>query len=152
LSEFKTKTEVDLDPQWVEDLLVTAFDGQYGGANYWLNGMAEEGDLIRVHIRTDEEDHWHRVELHLTSTADTRPEVAQPHVHAGCPLDCHAGVVVADKAALEYAWARIVDERPIRSDLVDQLTRSMHTGDLDVDAEAADCLVQIALFGEVVYA
>jgi len=47
-------------------------------------------------------------------------------------------------------WSLDTD-RPIRSDLVDQFARSMASGDLDIDADAADCLMQYALFGQVIY-
>jgi hypothetical protein len=145
MSTFKTKTEVDLDPQWVEDLLVTAFDGQYGGCNYWLNEEEAAGSVHGIKVLTNG-GRWYAVRLTIDRDFET-PGHAGPQG----PADRGRDWVLIDKEALEKAWAIIVDTRPIRSDLVDQFTRSMYENDLDVDAEAADCLVQIALFGEVIY-
>jgi hypothetical protein len=155
-STFVTQTRVELDEQWVEDLLVTAFDKQHGGCNYWLSELAHTAGpehLLSVHINgTDEK--WTGVTLYFEHV-DQQPLTAfnggRSFVHLG-ELD---GVVVRTVsvlgAHLEAAWAELVDTRPIRSDLVEQLLRSQQSGDLDVDADAADCLVQYALFGQVVY-
>lgn len=152
MSTFTTITRVDLDAEWVEGLLVTAFDRSYGGCNYWIH--AEEAvEQVRVLTdaggdtqREDAPGLWSAVEIDFAFGTDLFDK-------GGFALQGPARPLTArlDKHSLEYAWQRIVNEQPIRSDLVAQFIRSQATGDLDVDADAADCLVQLALFGEVVY-
>lgn len=168
---FRTTTEVDLEPGWVSDLLITAFDGQYGGCNYWLREqMQQDGAerLVGLTINTQpvvgiplrRSDVWDSVTLWfpeiegepLTLFNATERSIGQHMmVHLGEFNDAFHRSVTVQKAHLDAAWAHIVNKRPIRQDLVEQFTRSMVYNDLDVDADAADCLVQIALFGEVVY-
>lgn len=138
MSTFTTSTQVDLSAEWVSDLLITAFDSQYGGSWYWVN---EDDDVTSV--RALGGDEWAAVEMDLADTDVSSWLIKVLRSEGRC--------AVLDKTALDRAWALIVNERPIRSDLVEQFTRSMHDGDLDVDADAADCLVQIALFGQVIY-
>lgn len=156
MSTFTTRTQVDLDPEWVSDLLITAFDGQYGGCNYWIN---EDDDIESVQILSAD-DQWRGVTFWLTAPPGLVPQRDSKLKIDGWHLQAHLGdrgdgrlrwQVTLLKEHLDKAWATIVDERPIRSDLVEQFTRSQYEGDLDVDAGAADCLVQIALFGTVVY-
>lgn len=161
MSTFATQTRVDLDEQWVEDLLVTAFDKQYGGCNYWLNELAYRDALPRllaVHVngRVEEDrETWDSVTLHFERDGEkplTDFNGGRVMVHLGDPGDgTVTRTVTVQGIHLAEAWAEIVDTRPIRADLVEQLLRSQRTGDLDVDADAADCLVQYALFGQVVY-
>lgn len=135
MSTFTTSTQVSLSADWVEDLIVTAFDAQYGGSWYWVN---EDDDIVTVHV-TDG-----HVDFQLSG-----PDLYAWSFRLQGPA--HPLTARLDAAALGDAWAVIVDQAPIRSDLVEQFTESMRFGDLDVDADAADCLVQIALFGKVVY-
>ena len=162
MSTFTTITRVDLDAEWVEGLLVTAFDRSYGGCNYWLNELAHEEPgspqrLLSIHINGQVEtdrDKWTGVTLWFEYTPEplTIFNGGRCFVHLGDPGDgTVARVVSLTGEHLEQAWAQIVDGRPIRADLVEQFTRSAASNDLDVDADAADCLVQYALFGQVVY-
>lgn len=163
---FKTHTEVDLSPEWVDSILITAFDGQYGGSNYWVIEYIQEDDLLSwtpivttqhtapclsAPLPITDEDRsdcrcklWTAVEWtfrHDFDFSDFRREILGPTMHQ----------VRLDKKGLDYAWARIVNERLIREDLLQQLLRSQHELDIDVDADAADCLAQIALFDQLVY-
>lgn len=147
MTTFTTRTVADLDEEWVEDLLITAFDSQYGGCNYWIHA---ENTIRQVRVVTSEngpDGRWQAVEIDF-STTDSGLFEAGGFAMQGPSRPLTARL---DKHALEYAWQRLVTERPIRSDLVDQLVRSQTELDLDVDAEAADCLMQIALFSQVVF-
>jgi hypothetical protein len=69
---------------------------------------------------------------------------------------------VVDKAVIERGVSKIISgEVPIRSDLAAQV-RTLLSGEtwtrdgvelseFDIDADAADCIVQVGLFGELVY-
>lgn len=154
MSNFSTTTEVDLDAEWVSDLLITAFDGQYGGSWYWVN---EDDDIESVKVLTNG-DEWRGVTFWFAK--HVRFGVTVPRVDNTWIPEPHLGDrgdgktrwhLTLEKQHLDKAWATIVNDRPIGRDFVEQFTRSMHENDLDVDAIGADCLVQIALFGEVVY-
>lgn len=152
MSTFTARTIANLDDQWIEDLLVTAFDGQYGGCNYWIHS---EDTVRQVRVltaagdsqRDDAKGRWEAVEIDF-STTDSDLFAKGGFAMQGPTRPLTARL---DKHSLEYAWQRIVNEQPIRSDLVDQFVSSMREGDLDVDADAADCLIQYALFSQVVF-
>lgn len=159
MSTFTTVTKASLTPEWVSGLLITAFDAQYGGCNYWLNDLtAEEGPehLVGVDIvaNADDPSEWASVTLQFERVNKplTIFNGGRAFVHLGDPGDGSiVRTVTLEGKHLEQAWAEIVDTRPIRSDLVQQFLTSQAEGDLDVDADAADCLVQFALFGRVIY-
>jgi hypothetical protein len=120
----------------VDCLLVTGFDRTYGGCWYWVNA---EAGIKKVTFAWDPED--------SDRLSGVIFEVNKAFEAATGPI------VTVDKGKLERAWAVMVDQRPIRSDLVDQFVHAMQSPDElpDIDADAADCLIQYALFGEVVF-
>lgn len=132
-----TRTRVDLSPDWIDDLITTAFDRDYGGSWYWIYDTTE----ISYTDITDQ-----AATLHLETRDDLpwRTEILHTQGHG-------RWTATLDKDALDYAWARIVNQSLLRDDLTGQFLASMASGDLDIDAHAADCLVQIALFDQVVF-
>ena len=143
-----------LDERWVDHILVTAFDGNYGGCWYWIN---EDEDVKRVRIAHGQPDPvleghhlWSSVELDLT---------IDPHEHGEWReeiLERSRGVVaVLDWRGLSYACAKVLnDAHLVRTVTGRQFAIAAETpGELpDLDAEACDVLVQLALFGQVIYA
>ena len=68
------------------------------------------------------------------------------------------------RSRLEFTWHRLdkdvivkgierimSGEVGIRSDLHAQISESIRADDCDIDADAADCIVQAGIFGELVY-
>lgn len=70
----------------------------------------------------------------------------------GEPSDDYGPVIAKTitKPMLEEAWGKMLTERPVCKDIIDMLTPD-EDGDADVDAWAADALVQFALWGKVVF-
>lgn len=134
----EVQIKIDLDMVWVDAILVTAFDSMYGGCNYWINegDIDELGDVtdIIIHDDTNAKDgktYWWGVTL---EGEDNR------RVHVG-------------KGNLDFAVNKILREFPAQSDTKQQLLMAISTPDAapDLDATAADVIVQMALFDEVLY-
>lgn len=146
MSTFRQAVVADLDEHDVDSILVTAFDGQYGGCWYWVN---EEDDVVSVDRMFGLPDPvlegsrlWTGVRLRLAvqTVESWRDEVRRTDGRS----------VVVDKAALDWAWGQVLS-RYGHTETARQLNASMLSGDLDVDAEGADVLVQVALFGDIIY-
>jgi len=131
----KSTMQATLSPEDVGNILVTAFDGGYGGANYWVDNLDDEGTSLQVSITEDEAGNWSAVGL--------------------APIGPDAGLyesVSLNAESISKAFNAILDGSfPIRSDLREQCVRSAAEGDLDIDADVADCIAQFVVFGELVY-
>lgn len=133
-----------LDKQFIGDVLVTAFDGTYGGCWYWakpagrfwLTSEQRDDDLTRsdwtaAHIRTEE------------PTGVTFLDAKQ-----------EKGWFTVDKVCIGVGIQKILDKDPhcqIRDDLREQVYRAVLDGEADIDADATDCIVQIGLFGRLIF-
>lgn len=157
MSAFKQTVEADLDRRAVSDILVTAFDRTYGGCNYWLNEFAAESEgsperLLRVVVHEDGEREWSAVILHFARSAEplTVFNRGRSLVHLGALGEQVTRTVAVAKEQLDWAWSEVMC-RYGHTETARQLRQAMVTGDLDIDAEGADVLVQVALFGDIVY-
>lgn len=146
MTTFKQTVEVDLDAEWVDSILVTGFDTAYGGCLYWLR---DEGWTYRI---IDGEEvpvgkriggatrYWGQVEVIFGDNKPAPWEGLLPAADSG----------VIGKADLERAWSHVLEKFP-HTATASQLRHSMIETDLDIDAEGADVLCQIALLGDIVY-
>lgn len=131
----QTTMKATLSTDDVENILITAWDGGYGGANYWTDNLDDDGTLFIVRPTKNTDDQW--VGMTLTPTGTDR--------------DSYQTVYIG-KDEVEKAFNAILDGSfPIRSDLREQCVRSAAEGDLDIDADVADCIAQFIVFGELVY-
>lgn len=115
--------------EFLSDILITATEG---GINYWsqlLSRKWEQPDrniLLAVRVQPIDDD-W------------------QPEGEA----------VLVDQAKLEGALALILDTRrefSVRGDIYQAIALGNRNNDAgEIDAEAADVIVQAACFGEIVY-
>lgn len=145
--------------EWVDQILVTAFDGQYGGCWYWVN---EEDWIKHVRIltgeadtqRDDAEGPWTSVIFRVdpVAAADAGlPGLPVPNVQVD-DASLAAGV---DRVLKEFAHTETA--RQIRSARAYEDEQRLENGGRlhdtgpDLDAEAADVIVQVALFGTIVY-
>lgn len=124
----KIDVNLEVSEEHLSDVLITAFDGSVGGSWYW----AAPGDPDW--LTTDDEGRW-------------------------------TGVLVVDREDPDddewvVNWATVVSgmerivsgEVGIRRDLRQQVVNSVTDPEnFDIDADAADCIVQAGLFNELVY-
>lgn len=146
------RSQVTLDPTWVDAILLTAFDGQYGSVYYWIredfpdttrvyeyDAKGPDGGLVRSVTFTN---------IELDQIGDFRPEVIDPR----------ARTARLDLESIQWACNLVLgDDHYRRIETGKQLHRAVEYAMSypeeapDLDAEAADVLVQLALFGEIVY-
>lgn len=163
------RSQVTLDNVWVDAILLTGFDGQYGACWYWL--LNEVGPVPKRHYTyiadpnpqvtySDGEPAELLVAIKfsgwiLEEWPTVRPEVIKEPDEGDRWKD---STLVVDLDALQYACNKVLgDEHLQRTDTGQQLLKAVqyavHYPDEapDLDAEAADVLIQIALFGEIVF-
>ena len=158
MTTWKTKSVVELDPAWVDAILVTAFDGDYGACWYWVNEDEEITKLGFLPSKVDDPVLEGRKYLDGVTFWLLRgvPVVSHqrrfaPNVHLGDPGNGkptpHVSITGRNLSA---ACGKALDVHG-HTETARQLRRSLTENDCDLDAEAADFIVQLALFGEVVY-
>jgi hypothetical protein len=143
---FKLKLEVDINKQCIYDVLTTAIEG---GSGYWLNN----DDFKNITVRRDENHNVTAIFFEGTGqipiTYKTRgpcfaqrPQDDSQFLYCIFPLD----IVEAAQKILhaskpdEYGYGPYCAAK--------ELAKGEHA---DIDADAADCLLQVAAFGEIVY-
>lgn len=123
--------KIELSDEFVSNVLITAFDGNYGGCWYWAKPANDDWLTTK---RENSDTKWIKVEIIDKEDEDDLPE---PVRH----------VVTADQIALGLTnmiemggeWAR------------DAFGWISDQEDADIDAEGADCIVQFGLFSTIVY-
>ena len=139
-TQYSIEAKVVIKKELMESILVTAFDGTYGGCWYWAQwggmGLVKNGDdWEKVHIIFDYED---------APTKMMQTCYSQLGMAGGVPVGYEE---------ISVGIARILNSDEIRDDLREMLLRAVIENDGgDVDADLADCIVQEALFGTQVYA
>lgn len=139
---------IELDNSWVDHIVVTAFDAQYGGSNYWL----EDAGVVDVTmLGADGDGNW--IGLTLWFPLSHQGEIPWSRMHLG---DLGGGALhrSASAAAPELSAAcTTVLEQHGHTETARQLRLALETPDElpDLDAEASDFIVQLALFGRVIY-
>lgn len=126
----------ELDEEFLSDVMITAFDGQHGGCWYWAqphNGswLETNGDTNVLTVI------WQRVCI---------KEIEPSELHEG-------QVAYVDHAMLAQGISRLLNgDVKVRDDIREAIWRGvneMDGGEIDIDA--ADVIVQAALFNEIVY-
>lgn len=154
-------SQITLDNTWVDSILLTGFDGQYGACWYWLlnevgpvpkrhytyvpdpNGISyadgeEPKILTQIEFEGWDLEEWPPVREEVIDPATNRLRLDLDGLQYACNLvlsDDHLQKVgTGQQLLVAVAYAQhYPDEAP------------------DLDAEAADVLIQIALFGEIIF-
>lgn len=124
-----------LDDDWVDAILTTAFDTAVGGCNYWINeGDVEEYGDVKEVLFDDDGTEAKRLEM-VTLLFDK-------------------GIAQFRNQHLADAIERIMNHPQLmRTETARQIRDACSTpNDLpDLDAEACDVIIQVAMFGEILY-
>lgn len=125
------KVERTLDEEFVSNVLITAFDGHYGACWYWARPTRTEEESF-ISTSGAPNDHWTEARVH-----DMEDETKKFKVHA---------------KVLETGIQRILDEDHIAESIRQYIVSAVLEDDAGhIDATAADCIVQVGLFNELVY-
>lgn len=135
--------------QILSDILVTAVEG---GSCYWANIRSDDGHLQAYEVCRDTDLNIERVVFDKRAVED----VAGVEVRPGLTVLEGAGrtMVSVDHQAVRWALRAIARGKVVlRKDLVATVRGIVFDGDEDdvLDAEGADCVLQVALFGQVIY-
>lgn len=124
--------QIILSEQFIKDIMVTMVESGYDSLFYWAT---------LTHIERDSESYPHTIALlEDDEEYETQEEADNPTVHT----------LTRDMVA--PAIEKIINKRLVGSELMHYLMRAVMDGDAgDVDATLADCILQVALLGEVVY-
>ena len=135
----------EVDDEFIGDVLVTAFDGDYGACWYWaLAEDCEDMTPAGVDVNEDTKDYiggpwWTAVRFTKPPSEDDPPE-SEPTT------------VVIDKDLVVRGMELVLTGQHTGPQIVGWLRQSVEENDAGmVDADVADCIVQCGLFGEVVY-
>jgi hypothetical protein len=121
------KTEVD--GEFLSDILVTAFDGNYGGSWYWATPARDAGKWLFF----DLDELWREVRIEEREAEEPKTL----HVR-------HAGVLRGVK--------RILRGNLVHSSISEAVASAVRENDAGyIDATAADCIVQASIFNEIRY-
>lgn len=173
-NEIKMTKTFEIDDAFIGDVLVTAFDGDYGACYYWA--LPEDAENMRfkrvIKDPTDPEPlpgaRWQAVEFHQVYRsedeefpqyeANAKTCIHDNAVHLGheCGKCEDAGryiwKILIDKDVILRGIMKVLEQWPSTSPIGGYLRRAVEENDAgDVDAEVADCIVQCGLFGELVY-
>lgn len=123
--------ELKLGEQFLSDVLVTAFDGQYGGCWYWAEAYSDKAFAFTG-------DRWD----YVTIREKVDGEPTQPLKHWK-----------VDHALLAKGIETLFDTgskvSPVMRHSLREAVLAQDAG--NIDASDADVLVQLAVFGEMVY-
>lgn len=137
---------ITLNDEELSDVVITAVEG---GIGYWFRGLEyrhnQPGGAFIAGYITDEVGDCDRMgDGYGYSATDDHAE------QATCE-DCIAATTLIDSDTVALGIQRILSgEVGIRGDLLRQV-QTLTTEDPNVDSDAADCIVQAGLFGELVY-
>lgn len=124
---------IEFTPQDRADILTTAIESGHYAVHYWA-------DVEQV--SREKEDR---------SLAGLNPlSVRRLWLVEHDDEDRTVRTITCNTADLDAAASTVMRDHP-NTDTAAQIRNSVATGDLDLDAEAADVLVQIALLGQIVY-
>lgn len=124
--------QIILPEQFIKDIMVTMVESGYDSLFYW-------GTPITIERDSDSYPHLIAV-LDDDEEYETQEAADNPTVHT----------LTRDMVA--PAIEKILNKRLVGSELMHYLMRGVMEGDAgDIDATLADCILQVALFGEVVY-
>jgi hypothetical protein len=129
-AKVRLRGEIELEPEFVSNILITAFDANYGGCWSWA---APAGDDWLLTEKTDaDETRWTEVMI-----TDKEEQEYPPVVHV--VTDEQIALGLTKMIELGGEWAR------------DAFGWISDQEDADIDAEDANNIVQLGLFNELVY-
>lgn len=134
--------DIDLSEEFLSDVLVTAFDGDYGGCWYWATPDYEaKGDSAFIIRKSNDGDVWESITI-----IDV---VLSEHRISGEKSNGREKVVqhVVDHQVIKTGIQRMLDGN-WRDSILKSLT-PLDAG--NIDSELADVIVQMGIFGEVLY-
>lgn len=123
----------NLSEELLSDTMVTAFDGSYGGCWYWATTGSE--NWLTTNGESDVfANRWLKVVIQDSEDDDPKP-------------------VTVDHATLALGISRILNnDVKVSDDITQYILRAVTEDDAgDIDATAADCIVQAGIFNEIVY-
>lgn len=131
--------DITLDDIFVDSILITAFDSAYGGSNYWVDNLDDTGTRLKVRVYK-KKDETEPLGTKWTAVLLT-PEG---------PDKADYVPVMLNRESLSAAFTKLYNEH--KGYIGDYIRRSVVDDDPgDIDADAADCIVQMAVFGDIVY-
>jgi hypothetical protein len=138
-TQVKVTLTLDFDAEFMSDLLITAFDGQYGGCWYWAEPKPGLDDWLIVEKRLVEgsvpdETIWRSATIRekSASLANGKKRWA-----------------VIDHAMIGRGLKRILETPNGRYTAIKEAIMGKDSG--EIDASAVDTIIQFAVFGEEVY-
>jgi hypothetical protein len=134
----RVKIERTLSVDFVSDILITAFDGNYGGCWQWAEPSNDDW-LTALPDGT-----WTKVEVR------PKEETGIPHLDN---LTRQNGGITVDDTTIQIGLQKIIDgEFLINDALRDHILRGVLEEDAgEIDSIAADCIVQAGWFGTLVF-
>lgn len=130
----RIRVELTLKEDFLSDILITAFDGGYGGCWYWADTPRDDTSNYVID-GADLDAIWRSVRI----------------TEQGGPNDDdNPGPFIVDHAVLAKGIARIMSGEAGLS--VDEVHGAVIESDAgQIDSDLADCIVQEGLFGKQVY-
>lgn len=130
----KVNIEVSLSEEFLSDILIIAFDGQYGGCWYWAQAA----------YPAEGERKW------LVTNGET-DIMKQRWLSAR--IEDFGKQWVVDHKVLADGIRRLLDGTvKVNDEIVGAVMRAVREGDAgEIDSEAADCIVQAGVFDELIY-
>ncbi|BAQ90817.1 hypothetical protein [uncultured Mediterranean phage uvMED] len=133
----KLNVQIELKPDDINDILCTAFEG---GVDYWCSGIVgSDGDL------------------ELINNGAVEIEYEYEHVGYGGKLEVHVQAnnntaMILDLENFQSGLQKWMDKNPNSVEVHHDYRNKYTTLDIgNIDAGDADCIVQYALFGKLVY-
>lgn len=123
MTHIKVEVEFEFTPDMVDQILVTAFDGNYGGSLYWADVL----ELKKESHPYGRSDMWSVILIQ--SQEDGRKHLV-------------------DKESLAQGLKKYIEDGMISES---HLAETINSEATDFDANDADIIVQLAVFGEVTY-
>ncbi|QOC56611.1 hypothetical protein SEA_BITESIZE_41 [Gordonia phage BiteSize] len=148
MGKVKINLDWELTEEFVGDVLVTAFDGQYGGSLFWASWSNRTVSLEKIEGPNFTADVWTAawITFDVEESCDDKPHMKMIYSQAmeagGLKID--SDMIAAGISGL-LAKAGPTTRRTVLEAIV-----SNDAG--DIDANIADSIVQYAIFGEEVYA
>jgi hypothetical protein len=145
MDTFKLKVELGIPGQLVHDVLTTAVEG---GIGYWINS----GDFKNVTIRRDDDLNVTAIFFEGTGQIPVTYKDRGP-CFAARPQDDRQFYYMIYPGDIILAAQKILDAPAEKYGAGAKLAalELIKGVDADIDADAADCLLQVAAFDEVVY-
>lgn len=138
----KVRVPVELGPDFVSDVLITAFDGTYGACWTWCSPVRENYLDEAPTGDADGDTLWTECRVRVHENLSYEP----PPYLKGRGLQVNADIIAKGLQAILYGC----EDVPPGTTLHDYISRGVREKDAgDIDAIGADVIVQMGLFGRV---